>query len=95
MLVGLLEKHATSETQTSVNALSVRLPTLAFCDIEAMAQHSGISRNKVVCELIEFALSEVWNSLDEENERAINAIRYTMYKKLTGEPLPQAEPGEV
>jgi hypothetical protein len=107
VLVSLLEKTGSSETQTSVHALSVRLPTFDFATIEAMAEHSGHSRNKIICQLITVALSEVWSALDEENGRAINNLRMNIYQKLIGgeignpekpydlAKLPQAEKGEV
>jgi hypothetical protein len=97
VLVSLLEKTGTSETQTSVHALSVRLPTFDFATIEAMAQHSGHSRNKIICQLIQVALSEVWSALDKGNADAINELRGKIYYGLVGEPTEesQAQPGEV
>jgi hypothetical protein len=101
LLLALLERTAKSEKHTSVHALSVRIPTFDYANIEAMAQHSGLSRNKIICQLLEFALSEVWKGLDEENGQAINKIRFQIYNDLVAgqlrgdSTLPQAEPGEV
>lgn len=101
MVVALLEKTGKSEASTSVHPISVRIPTFDYANIEAMAQHSGLSRNKIICQLLDLALSEVWTALDEENGEAINKLRMKIYMEMVGphlegiENLPQAEKGEV
>lgn len=100
LLLALLEKNGTSETMTSVHPISVRIPTFDYANIEAMAQHSGVSRNKIIVQLIEFALSEVWAGLNEENASAINKLRVSIYENMTRDhlagdaSLPQAHKGE-
>lgn len=101
VVLALLDKTGKTEAQTAVHALSVRLPAFDYANVEAMAQHSGLSRNKIICQLLDLALTEVWNALDEENGNAINKLRMKIYQDLVGEDfsgmnaLPQAEPGEV
>lgn len=107
MLICLLQKTGTSETQTSVHATSVRLPTFDYANVEALAQHSGCSRNKIFCELISLALSEVWSGLDDENSSVINDLRNKIHHEMIGSStgangewlhnlgkLPQSEKGE-
>lgn len=101
LVLALLQKTGKSEGHTAVHALSVRIPTFDYANIEAMAQHSGLSRNKIVCQLLDLALSEVWKGLDEENGKAINDLRMKIYMDMVGPhmegiaTLPQAEAGEV
>lgn len=101
MVLALLQKTGKSESQTAVQALSIRIPVFDYANIEAMAVHSGLSRNKIICQLIDLALTEVWRGLDDENSKAINELRFKIYRDLTGEhmegitSLPQAEAGEV
>lgn len=100
MILSLLQKTGTSESIGSVHAVSVRLPTVDFSTIEALAAHSGHSRNKIICQLLSFALSAVWDGLDAENQDAVQAIRSKILGQLVGSfdnpaKLPQAEKGEI
>jgi hypothetical protein len=101
LLLVLLEKRGNSEMMTSLHPISVRIPIFDYANIEAMAQHSGCSRNKIIIQLIEFALAEVWSGLDEENADEINKLRMSIYENMTrehlagGASLPQVEPGEA
>lgn len=100
MVLALIQKTGKSEAYTPVHAISVRIPTFDYANIEAMAQHSGLSRNKIICQLLDLALTEVWGGLDEENAQIINELRMRIYTEMVGPgnevtKLPQAEEGEV
>lgn len=101
LLLSLIEKRGSSEMSTSVQPISVRIPTFDYANIEAMAQHSGCSRNKIIVKLIELALVEVWSGLDEQNAAEINNLRMLIWQNMTsnhlagGSSLAQAEPGEA
>lgn len=100
MVVGLLSKTASSETNTSVHALSVRIPTIQYAAIEAMAQYSGISRNKVICELLDLAITNVLQEMESEHAEGIEALRAKLLMELVMDGqgnfarLAQADKGE-
>lgn len=78
MAVALFSKQATSEAVGSVHSVSVRVPTIEYYSIEALAKHSGLSRNKVIVQLLEVALDEVWQGMNEDNRQAVATIRSQM-----------------
>lgn len=88
MAIGLFQKLGTSEAVGTVHPISIRVPTMEFTSIQAMAKHAGLSVNKVVIELLQVALDEVWQGLNEENRNALFAIRNEL---ITGLFTPDGE----
>lgn len=82
MAISLFQKLGTSEGIGSVHPVSVRIPTIEYSSIQAMAKHSGLSVNKVIVELLQVALDEVWQGLDHDNRRALVQVRTEMIDKL-------------
>ena len=82
MAISLFQKLGTSEGVGSVHPVSVRLPTIEFASVQALAKHSGLSLNKVFVELLQVALDEVWQALDEDNRKALTQIRSEVLDKL-------------
>ena len=74
MAVGLFSKTATSETAGAVRSTSLRIPISEFAAIEAIAQHSGVSRNKVICTLIDLALPEILANLPKADRKTIDRL---------------------
>ena len=74
MAVGLFSKTATSEVSGAVRSTSLRIPITEFAEIEAIAQHSGISRNKVICTLIDLALPEILANLPKADRKTIDRL---------------------
>lgn len=96
VLLALLQKNGTAESIGSVHALSVRVPTMDFAMIEALAAHSGLSRNKIVCHLLAVALSEVWSGLDLESQAAVQKLNSVIARQLIlSLDLGQADKGEI
>ena len=93
MAIGLFTRQATSDLVGSVHARSVRIPTIENATIEALAQFSGLSVNKVICSLLEVALDEVFQGLKDEPRAEIFRIRSAVLQRLDGSHA-QAEPGE-
>lgn len=82
MAIGLFTKSATSESTGVVNARSVRLPSTINITIEALAKHAGMSANKVIVQLLDVALDEVFQGLPSEHRAAIFKIRGEMLRAL-------------
>lgn len=95
MAIGLFTRQATSEGIGSVHARSVRIPTIENATIEALAQFSGLSVNKVICSLLEVALDEVFQGLKDEHRAEIFRLRAAVLQRLATGALQQAEQGEI
>ena len=74
MAVGLFSHTATSETAGAVRSTSLRIPISEFAHIEAIAQHSGVSRNKVICTLLDLALPEILSNLPKTDRKTIDRL---------------------
>jgi hypothetical protein len=81
MAISLFTKTGTSEAMGSVNAISVRIPSIEYVTIEALAQYSGLSRNKVIVQLLEVALDEVFQGLKPEQRAEVFKIRGDLLMK--------------
>lgn len=82
MAVALFTRNATSDGQGSVHARSIRIPTIENMTIDALAKYSGLSSNKVICQLLEVALDEVFQGFTADQREAVFAIRGEMLKAL-------------
>ena len=82
MVLALFQRQGKSEGVGSVHPISVRIPTIPFTTIQALAEHSGLSVNKTICELVDVALAEIWQGMDEENQEAVSAIRSRIIGQL-------------
>lgn len=72
--VDLFSHAATSEISAAVRTTSVRIPITDYAEVEAIAQHSGISRNKVICTLIGLAMSQILENLPKSDRKAIDRL---------------------
>ena len=75
MAIALFTKTATSDGFGSVHARSVRIPTIENVTIDALAEYSGLSANKVICQLLEVALDEVFQGMTEQQRGDVFKIR--------------------
>jgi len=104
MAVGLFTRSATSDAQGNVHARSVRIPSIENVTIEALAKYSGLSVNKVIVQLLEVALDEVFSAFSDKQRAELFAIRgqmlkdmipagstYPAFPELGGEPAAKGE----
>lgn len=82
MAIALFTRNATSEAQSNVHARSIRIPSIENLTIEALAKYSGLSVNKVIVQLLEVALDEVFTGMDSKQRAELFAIRGQMMKDL-------------
>lgn len=82
MAISLFTRNAKSEGNAVVHARSVRLPTIENVTIEALAKYSGLSVNKVIVQLLEVALDEVFQGFDEKERAEIFKIRGQIYGQM-------------
>lgn len=75
LLMLLLENPSTNTGEPAGVPLTIRLSATVFARIDALSQHSGQNRNKVIAELIDVALADINNGLSEANRAAIDALQ--------------------
>lgn len=85
MLVALLQNEGKSEFHGLVKGITVRLPIHQYAAIESFSRHTGMSKNKVVCELLEVAVHTAVSSLDRTNRRAFNKHQSDVLTELSAE----------
>lgn len=100
MAIAMFTRQASSEGVGSVHARSVRIPTIENVTVEALAQYSGLSVNKVICQLLDVALDEVFQGFTDEQRKEVFAIRSRLFKTLMDEKgdfklQEQAAKGEI
>lgn len=74
-LVGLVEKTARMDIAQAEKSFTVRLALNTAAQIDAMAQHSGQTRNLLCAEFLEFAVSEVSAKLSPKARKEIRGIQ--------------------
>jgi hypothetical protein len=75
-----LERTASFDSTGSVHAVTVRIPTTDFSQIEGLVSYSGMARNKVIVHLIQVGIEQVLKGLSPEVkkplfEQTVDALR--------------------
>jgi len=95
MLLAQINKTGKSEYHGGVHAISVRMPTFLYGTVEALCKHSGMSRNKLICQVLEVGMERVFEGLTEDDFRSISKLRYDAIVELASStPVEQAKAGE-
>lgn len=63
ILVGMVSKTVEETTQAWVQTMTLRVPMHEACVIDALATHSGQSRNKIAIQIIKTGLYALWQDL--------------------------------
>lgn len=97
MLVDQVSKTATGDAVGSVHPISVRIPSIPYTTIQAISNHSGMSMNKVIVQLLDVALDELWKQLGEADRDRIAELRSGYLKPIleSMQAQPQSEKGEI
>jgi hypothetical protein len=82
MAISLFTRTATSDGQANLHARSVRIPSIENITIDALAKYSGLSANKVIVQLLEVALDEVFQGFTDKQRGEVFAIRGQMMKDM-------------
>lgn len=72
ILMSQLQKMGKTEFHGVVKGVTCRLPTHQYSAIEAFSRHTGMSKNKVIVELLEVSLDIAIRGLDRANRKAFN-----------------------
>lgn len=101
MFLAEIQKTGTSESFGSVHSVTVRLPSVDFATIEALCRTSGLARNKVIVNLIQVALDEMWKGVDPEMHDVIAGLQGIVLRDLVQDDqgnikaLDNAKTGEI
>ena len=100
LAIALFTRSANSEAIGSVHARSIRVPTIENCTIDALAEHSGLSVNKVIVQLLQVALDEVFQGMpqDERDQvfhRRARFLGEVVTSSANGSQFDQAQKGDL
>ncbi len=94
LLVGMISKTADEEQFGALRPVSTRLPLLTVVSLDALAAHSGQSRNKIISKALDAALEMLWNELPPVERATIEAHRSMLLTKALND-LSSVESGTV
>lgn len=96
MTVDLLTNKASSESHCAVRAYSIRVPLIEDATIKALHVYSGQTQNKVIVQLLQVALDEVFQAMTEADRESIFKLRAGFLGDTVHEvEQPQSALGEV
>ena len=75
ILVGMVSKTANEEGTGWLQTITIRMPMTVACTFDALAKHSGQSRNKLVVKALESALDMLWEQLPEAERDTVEELR--------------------
>lgn len=84
ILVCQLENQGKSSYVGVFKPITCRLPVHQYVAVEALSRHTGMSKNKIICEMLEVALKQAIPALDSKNRKA--------FLKHQSEVLTELEP---
>lgn len=73
--VHLFSKRAQQEEVGAAKSLTTRMPILVYASIKAIAEHSGLSINRVMVQLLRVGLDAVAENLPEQDAQDIECLR--------------------
>lgn len=93
ILLGMVSKSLEETEIGCLLSLTIRTPISEACFIDALAAHSGQSRNKIAVQIIKTGLHALWQELPDDERRELELAA----GKLVRERLRarQTESGEV
>lgn len=93
MFVAEIQKTGTSDFRGVVKSVTVRLPLFDFATIEALSRAGGMPRNKVIVQLLESAIQEMWTELSPEMHEIVSALQAQILQELPHDEVTQG--GEI
>jgi predicted DNA binding CopG/RHH family protein len=80
MFLAELQRTASFDSAGSVHAVTVRIPTTDFSQIEGFVSYSGMARNKVIVHLLQVGIEQVLKGLGPDIkkplfEQTVDALR--------------------
>lgn len=85
ILMSQLQNQGNSEFRGIVKGTTCRLPIHHYSAIEAFSRHTGMSKNKVIVELLDVSLDIAIRGLDRANRKAFNQHQSDVLTQLAAE----------
>lgn len=80
--VSLFSKRSDQQEVGVEKAISVRVPWNVYVGVKALSEHSGMSLNRTLNQLLRVALDAVGDALPEEDSHEIEQIRSRVLSEL-------------
>lgn len=84
-LVGMVSGTGSSEHRGQEKAFSLRLPIHLAARVKAMAEHGKVSQNELLVNLMDFAVSEVYDNLDKKVQKSLEKLTSKVLADLSSE----------
>lgn len=83
--VGLFSKRAEKEEVGVEKAISIRMPLNVYVCVKALSEHSGLSLNRTLNQLLRVAVDAVGEALPEEDAKEVERLRSRALSELINE----------
>lgn len=88
MLEAMVTKTGNVEGTGTLHSVSIRLPTVEFVTVEALARHSGQSRNKIVVQMIKACIERLNAEMSNDDLEAVQSIRSDLFGQFGNGDFP-------
>ena len=88
MLEAMVTKTGNVEGTGTLHSVSIRLPTVEFVTVEALAKHSGQSRNKIIVQMIKACIERLNAEISNDDLEAVHSIRSDLFGQFGNGDLP-------
>lgn len=87
MFVAEIQKTAISEGRGVVHSVTARIPSVTFATIEALSRAGGMPRNKVIVNLLESAIQEMWSELSPDMHEIVAGLQASILQGLPDDEM--------
>lgn len=91
ILMAQLQNQGKSVSAGLFKGITCRLPVHQYSAIDAFSRHTGMSKNKIIVELLEVAVHDAITALDTKNRRAFNKLQSQVLMEMEAEGYGQSE----
>lgn len=91
IFLSILQNEGKANPKGVVKALTIRIPVHQYAAVEAYHRHTGLSRNRIISEVLEFALDVAFRGLDRNNKKAYTQLESAVVAELLENGLGEYE----
>lgn len=81
LFASIVSKQGSFDNVGWVQTVSVRMPGDMVCTFDALAEHSGVSRNKLLVIALEVAIKQLMERLSDTDREKIDALHSAILGK--------------
>jgi hypothetical protein len=91
-----INKTGKSDAMGAVHAVTVRIPSFEFARIEAIGRVTGLTRNKIIVNLIEIGIEDMREGIDPDIGDLINGMHgQIVHDLISSGDFSTSEKGEI